>query len=220
MSLSGPHPSEAFSTLTEAIASRLATDTAGIDDFAEYLATLAWDILPQDFQEASYEQHPTSSPENLSLNALPIAFGETLAAYGVLSPVDDADLQEISVKFLRAVLEEYLTDLTAPPAIGRASRIEVSACEICERSDASVFLSFHHLIPRSTHAMVRKRNMHPEERLQAVAWLCRQCHRMVHRIESNEELAKNWYTVEKLLERDDVQRWRAWAGKQGRRKKR
>ena len=75
-------------------------------------------------------------------------------------------------------------------------------------------LTYHHLIPREVHKKVLKRGWHEEAVLNSVAWLCRPCHSMVHRMESNEELARRWYTVEKLLEREDVQRWRVWVGRQ------
>ncbi len=46
-----------------------------------------------------------------------------------------------------------------------------------------------------------------------VAWLCRACHSFVHRIEKNEELARQWYTVDRLKEREDVQVWIGWVGR-------
>jgi hypothetical protein len=49
--------------------------------------------------------------------------------------------------------------------------------------------------------------------LNSVAWLCRSCHSFVHRMASNEELAKEWYTVEKILERADAQDWAHWASR-------
>lgn len=60
---------------------------------------------------------------------------------------------------------------------------------------------------------VLKRGWHPEDQLQNVAWLCRACHTFVHHVASNEELAKEWFTVEALLERDDVVRFAGWVGK-------
>ena len=46
----------------------------------------------------------------------------------------------------------------------------------------------------------------------ACVGLCRACHSFVHRIASNEELAKDYYTVERLLARDDVQAFAKWVG--------
>jgi hypothetical protein len=30
---------------------------------------------------------------------------------------------------------------------------------------------------------------------------------------SNEELARDWHDVDRILDREDVQKWRAWVGK-------
>lgn len=54
---------------------------------------------------------------------------------------------------------------------------------------------------------------HPEWALNKVAWLCRACHSYVHRIASNEELAKELYSVDLLLDREDVQKWAVWVSK-------
>ncbi len=45
-----------------------------------------------------------------------------------------------------------------------------------------------------------------------MAWLCRACHSFVHGLASNEELAREWWSVEKLLGREDVRRWAGWVG--------
>ena len=42
----------------------------------------------------------------------------------------------------------------------------------------------------------------------------RPCHSTVHRVASNEDLARNFYTLDLLLEREDIQRWRAYVAKQ------
>jgi len=63
------------------------------------------------------------------------------------------------------------------------------------------------------HAKAVKRGWAKEWELQKVAWLCRACHSFVHRIASNEELAKELNSVDKLIERDDVQSWAKWVGR-------
>lgn len=42
----------------------------------------------------------------------------------------------------------------------------------------------------------------------------RPCHSVVHSVASCEVLAQEYYTVERLLERDDIQKWRKYASKQ------
>ena len=74
-------------------------------------------------------------------------------------------------------------------------------------------MTYHHLIPRQMHAKAVKRGWAKEWELQKVAWLCRACHSFVHRIASNEELARDWRSVEDLMEREDVQAWAKWVGK-------
>lgn len=61
--------------------------------------------------------------------------------------------------------------------------------------------------------MVVKRGWHGEWALGAVAWLCRACHGFVHGVGSNEVLAREWWSVELLLGREDVQRWKGWVGR-------
>lgn len=63
------------------------------------------------------------------------------------------------------------------------------------------------------HAKVVKRGWHTEDQLENVAWLCRACHSFVHRVASNEELAREFYSVERLLGREDVVRFAGWAGR-------
>lgn len=86
-----------------------------------------------------------------------------------------------------------------------------TGCEICLRS--WIPLTYHHLIPKDVHAKALKRGWHHEDQLQNVAWICRACHSFVHRAASNEELAKEWFTVERLLEREDVRAFATWVGK-------
>lgn len=63
------------------------------------------------------------------------------------------------------------------------------------------------------HAKVLKRGWHAVDKLMDVAWICRACHTFVHQCATNEELAKEWYTVERLMEREDVRRFAGWVGK-------
>lgn len=49
--------------------------------------------------------------------------------------------------------------------------------------------------------------------LENVAWICRACHSFVHQVASNEELAKDFYTVDLLRDREDVQKFALWVGK-------
>ena len=110
---------------------------------------------------------------------------------------------------LASVIREYINSVSTGPPQWSGTR--TTACEICQRD--WINLSYHHLIPKQVHAKVLKRKWHEEWILNSVAWLCRACHSFVHRIASNEELAREWYTVELLLNREDVQDWAKWVSR-------
>lgn len=64
-----------------------------------------------------------------------------------------------------------------------------------------------------------KRGWHTEDKLNSVAWLCRACHSFVHRLASNEGLARWFYTVDLIKEggvdedvekRESVEGWVKW----------
>jgi hypothetical protein len=68
---------------------------------------------------------------------------------------------------------------------------------------------------------VLKRGWHTPDRLNSVAWLCRACHSFVHRLASNEELARAFYTVDLIVQggvqgdaemRERVEAWVKWVG--------
>lgn len=138
---------------------------------------------------------------------LPLSIPDSLCSYDLLS--DPSDLE----KFIEPVITSYITSVTAAPPEYTPSLTasRPDGCEICEREHLP--LTYHHLIPRQVHAKVVKRGWHGEWELQKVAWLCRACHSFVHKIASNEELAREWFSVELLLEREDVQKWAGWVGK-------
>lgn len=84
-------------------------------------------------------------------------------------------------------------------------------CELCERD--WIPLTAHHLVPRSVAAKAIKRGWCSEGDERNLAWICRACHNFVHSMASNEELARNWHTIELIRGRDDAQRWARWVGR-------
>ncbi|KAJ3510919.1 hypothetical protein NLJ89_g4404 [Agrocybe chaxingu] len=187
-----------------------ASDSA-LDDFATYLTTEAWPTLPSALKEATYEARGSlrqsipdvESEDALSLDSTSAAFIESLVSYGIVSDDDEA------FRFLRRALAEYVEQACAPPPVWSSTRSK--ECEICQQE---VPLTYHHLIPKSVHAKVLKKGWHPESMLNSVAWLCRPCHSAVHQVARCEDLARNFYTVGLLLEREDIQRWQKYAAKQ------
>lgn len=186
-------------------------------EFIDFLASETFPSLPADLQTLSYSsiQHDpvladkyAASPLPRSLlesttATIPVAVSESLSVYGLVP--DPSDVPD----FFSPVLSEYVASVTAAPPVWATTRTD--ACEICERH--WIPLSYHHLIPRGVHAKVLKKGWHEEWMLNSVAWLCRACHSFVHRMASNEELAREYYTVERIMEREDVQDWAKWVGR-------
>lgn len=189
-------------------------DPSELAEFSDYLATEIFDYLPTPLQDLSHEsiQNDVSLSERWSLPLtltvleeltayMPAETNDSLTAYGLIEP-PKSDIQS----FMAPVLSAYIKAVTTPPLKWTETR--TNACEICERE--YVPLTYHHLIPKQTHAKVLKRNWHEERHLNSVAWLCRACHSFVHRMASNEELARHWYSIDLICEREDVQKWAQW----------
>ncbi|KAL4896521.1 hypothetical protein BDV59DRAFT_198887 [Aspergillus ambiguus] len=211
-----PPPQPATNHTTDSTSLPSTVDPEEIADFIDFLASEIFTSFPSDLQTLTYsalqhdpsleDQYATPLPRT-TLDALtttlPVSVPESLAVYGLLP--DAADTPE----FLNPVLSEYIAGVTKPPPVWATTRTD--ACEICERD--WIPLSYHHLIPRGVHAKVLKKGWHDEWMLNSVAWLCRACHSFVHRMATNEELAREWYTVDRILERQDVQDWAKWVGR-------
>jgi len=183
----------------------------------QYISTEIYTSLPPDLRSLTFET-AQSSPTLAQKYDLPLSLtdlealaslitpstADSLTTYGLLSSPSDLP------HFLSLPLTEYITSVTSPPPSATPGT-KADACEICEREH--IPLTYHHLVPRAVHDKVKKRGWHEEWRLNSVAWLCRACHSFVHGLAGNEELAREWYSVELLRGREDVQRWAAWMGK-------
>lgn len=132
---------------------------------------------------------------------------DSLITYGLLN--DETDLD----RFFEPVFSSYITAAISTPSEyePQNGQARPDGCEICDRTQLP--LTYHHLIPRGVHEKVVKRGWHAEWELNKVAWLCRACHSFVHKIATNEELAKSLYSIDLLLAREDVQKWAAWASR-------
>ncbi|CAK7567467.1 MAG: hypothetical protein SEPTF4163_005432 [Sporothrix epigloea] len=135
----------------------------------------------------------------------PSPVADSMHAYGVLcKDTSAADL-------VAPALSSYMATVAAAPPPPRSTRDQTDGCEICGRDWLP--LSYHHLIPRFVHAKVVKRGWHRADELQNVAWLCNACHRRVHRFANHEDLARYYYTVERLLVEPEIQRYAVWASR-------
>ncbi|KEF62603.1 uncharacterized protein A1O9_00576 [Exophiala aquamarina CBS 119918] len=189
-------------------------DASALAEFSDYLAGEIFTSLPNELKGLSY--HATQNDAELSEKwSLPLTLSmieeasahisgdvvDSLATYAIIEP-PKSDIQS----FMGGVLSTFVSIVTIPPPKWIATK--TGACEICERD--WVPMTYHHLIPRQIHTKVLKRGWHEEHKLNSVAWLCRACHSFVHRMASNEELACDWYTVDRICEREDMQKWAQW----------
>ncbi|ROT42750.1 hypothetical protein SODALDRAFT_326909 [Sodiomyces alkalinus F11] len=199
------------------------TAAEDLAEFIDYIANQAFESLPEDLRSLSRPAW-AASPDLQSRYALPLTSSDTsvlilptldpaiassLTAYGIIDN-DDADAVPA---LLAPVLTAYVTTITTtppPPRQGRA-QAEEEGCELCGRD--WVPLTYHHLIPRFVHDKALKRGWHPAEALQNVAWLCRLCHSFVHRFASHEELARYYFTVDRLLAEEEVVRFARYASR-------
>jgi len=183
-------------------------------EFSDYLAEGIFPSLIEDLKQLSHHllQNDSAISDKWSLpltlsvleevtGHIPADVADNLTAYGLIAP-PTSDLQS----FMAPVLSAYVAAVTLPPPKWAETRKD--ACEICERD--WVPMTYHHLIPKQVHAKVLKRGWHEEQQLNSVAWLCRACHSFVHRMAPNEELAREWFTVDRICEREDVQKWAQW----------
>ncbi|KAH8779791.1 hypothetical protein F5883DRAFT_484541 [Diaporthe sp. PMI_573] len=191
-----------------------------LSEFSDYIATIAFESLPPELQTITHRVW-ADSPNLHEQYTLPITsndisdkitptldpeVSESLTTYGILTP----PAQDITT-FLAPILTTYLTTRTTPPPAPSTTRPQTNECEICGRD--WVPLTYHHLIPRFVHGKAVKRGWHREEDLQAVAWLCRACHSFVHRLAGHEELAREYFTVDRLLKREEVRSFAGWVGR-------
>jgi hypothetical protein len=141
------------------------------------------------------------------IKPLPLSVSDSLTSYHLIQDPSDLD------RILELILNSYISTATSAPPEHTPSLAasRPDGCEICDREQLP--LTYHHLIPRQMHAKAVKRGWHADWELAKVAWLCRACHSFVHKIASNEELAKELFSVELLMEREDVAKWAAWVGK-------
>ena len=205
-------------------------DASDLSDFIDYIATSAFTSLPLPLRtlthhiwsttpslRTAYPLPLTAETTSPLLTTLDPSIPDSLLAYGVINTTDEtAPLPSsgpvISLSDLLApVLTSYLTAITTAPPAPASTKASASACEICQRD--WINLTYHHLIPRYVHAKVVKRGWHRADELQNVAWLCGACHRFVHHFANHEDLARKYYTVELLLEQEEVRGFAEWVGR-------
>ncbi|KAK3290728.1 uncharacterized protein B0H64DRAFT_479021 [Chaetomium fimeti] len=198
-------------------------------DFTSYIATSTFLTLPFDLQSLTYHTWTDNAHFASTLYPLPLtaertttllqtldpSIPDSLATYGITAPPTTTTTTPSNLptpsEFLAPVLTAYISTATAAPPPPASTKADAAGCEICGRD--WINLSYHHLIPRMVHDKAVKRGWHRADELQNVAWLCGACHRFVHRFRGHEELAREYYTVERLLGAEEVRRFGEWVGR-------
>mmetsp|Transcript_40997 Transcript_40997/g.118701 ORF Transcript_40997/g.118701 Transcript_40997/m.118701 type:complete len:304 (+) Transcript_40997:96-1007(+) len=116
---------------------------------------------------------------------------------------------QCDLRLMDDVVDDDSDDIHQPVRLGE--------CEMCSRQRR---LSFHHLIPKDVHPTYLKKRLPAGVSGEPTrsflnsygTMLCRQCHSYVHRLAPNTVLAKEYNTLEKILDHPAIQRWVTWAG--------
>ena len=194
-------------------------DADAIAEFIDYIASEIFQYLPDELKTLDYAAY-SSDADLQARYALPLTGDNVAAILPTLDPsvadslttygITHDSIQGIN-EFLAPLLTALVTNIATPPPAPSSTKAQADGCEICGRT--WVPLTYHHLIPRFVHSKAVKRGWHRSEDLQNVAWLCGACHRFVHRFAGHEELARQYYTVELLLNDEKVVRWAEWVGR-------
>ncbi|KAG6975806.1 hypothetical protein JG688_00002013 [Phytophthora aleatoria] len=129
------------------------------------------------------------------------------------SVVDDRPI-EVEVEFIEfgkkqiAREDEVVLD---EDVAGREDAEDMTGlCEMCERP---MNLTAHHVIPRVTHAKYLRKE-YTKEFLNTCIMICRQCHSKIHSVEDNKTLAREYNTLDKIMQHPEIIAWVAYARKQ------
>lgn len=85
--------------------------------------------------------------------------------------------------------------------------MEYFICELCRREGITK-VTEHHLRPREQGG-----------KYGATAWLCEDCHKQIHALYTNKELAALFYTIERLEKDEKIVRYLKYIRKQSPSKK-
>ncbi len=81
-------------------------------------------------------------------------------------------------------------------------------CALCQRP--GVEITRHHLIPRTYHRELRKKKGYSRDLLNQTVPLCPPCHRHIHRVFTEKELARHYNTLKRLNSHPEIERFVAW----------
>lgn len=85
-------------------------------------------------------------------------------------------------------------------------------CALCSRH---TWLTFHHLIPRKNHNKPWfRRHFDKADMRSRGIWVCKPCHRAIHRFHDEHRLGRELNTLESLQNDPQLRRFVAWAARQ------
>lgn len=123
-------------------------------------------------------------------------------------------LIELEVEFLEFGKKQLVCENEVVLAENVADREDAEKrtglCEMCARP---MNLTAHHVIPRVTHAKYLRKG-YSKEYLNTCIMICRQCHSKIHVIEDNKTLAREYNTLDKLMQHPKIIAWVKYARKQ------
>jgi hypothetical protein len=91
---------------------------------------------------------------------------------------------------------------------------EAGKCRLCGRRTKRGTTE-HHLIPRTCHSNKWFKKQFSREQMQETIPVCRDCHNAIHRFVPKEKtLGRDFNTVEKLMQHDQVATFVTWVKKQ------
>ncbi|KAG7386024.1 hypothetical protein PHYPSEUDO_000879 [Phytophthora pseudosyringae] len=130
------------------------------------------------------------------------------------SAVDDNRPIEVEVEFIEFGKKQIVREdevVLDEDVAGREDADDMTGlCGMCERA---MNLTAHHVIPRVTHSKYLRKGF-TKEFLNTCIMICRQCHSKVHSVEDNKTLAREYNTLDKIMQHPEIIAWVAYARKQ------
>lgn len=92
--------------------------------------------------------------------------------------------------------------------------------ECCETCGRSVVLSFHHLIPKKVHNKSSIKRIHLDINFDHYGiWVCRDCHKKIHKLYDHRTLGEEYYNLKLLNSSVEFRKFLSWVRKQKKRVK-
>ena len=83
------------------------------------------------------------------------------------------------------------------------------SCELCQRPVS--LLTKHHLIPKTMHKHKRVKKLFARSQcITDIAWLCQPCHKHIHKVLSEKQMAFEFYQLKDLATQPDIANFVAW----------